>query len=128
MLIYVIMNKVDTGICDILGVFTEYELAKLHWSEYVAENPAAQCWIETHDADVWLHEAQQEYKIIHKTMVSKNMGMVSHTVSVSTEELPISLVEEGQGWYTIRQAIDTFDEAEGKARNLQQLNAYLHKK
>lgn len=128
MQVYIIMNQVDAKLCDILGVFTEQERAKLHWSEYVAENPDAQCWIETHDADVWLHEAQKEYRIIHKTMVSKNMGMVSHTVSVSTEELPISLVEEGQGWYIVRQELNSLDEEDGKKKNLQLLEEYKKEK
>jgi len=124
MQVYIIMNQLDAEACDILGVFTEYEQAKRHWSEYVAENPAVQCWIETHDADVWLHEAQQEYRIIHKTMVSKNMGMISHTVSVSAEEMPVSMVEEGQGWYVVCQEISTFDEEEGRKKNLQLLETY----
>ena len=128
MQVHIIMNLLDAETCDILGVFTEQEQAKLHWSEYVAENPTAQCWIETHDADVWLHEAQREYKIIHKTMVSKNMGMVSHTVSVSTEKLPISLVEEGEGWYVICQEMSTFDEEDGKKKNLQLLEKYKKEK
>jgi len=128
MLVYVIMSRTKENMCDVLGVFTMQEQARRHWGEYTAENPDAECWIETHDADVWLHETKNEYKIIHKSMVSKTTGIMSHVISFSGEPCPAGFVEEGQGWYTIRQALDTLDEEEGKAKNLQLLDAYLHEK
>lgn len=127
MMVYVIVNKSDNGDCDVLGVFTEQEKAGMHWKEYMAENPEAECWIEAHNADVWLHETQNEYKIVHKTMVSKTTGMMSHVISLSGELFPTEFVEEGQGWYTIRQVLDTFDEEEGKKRNLQLLEECMKK-
>lgn len=128
MQVYIIMNQSDPETCDVLGVFTEYEKAKLHWGEYVAEHPGTECWVESHDADVWLYETQNNYKIIHKTMVSKTTGMMSHVISVSSEELLTEPVEEGQGWYTVRQVIDTFDADEGKKKNLQLLEEYRKEK
>lgn len=128
MQVYIIMNQLDAESCDILGVFTEYEKAKLHWGEYVAEHPDAKCWVESHDENVWLYGTKNNCKIIHKTMVSKTTGIMSHVVSVSAEELTVEPVEEGEGWYTIRQVIDTFDEEEGKKKNLRLLEEYKKEK
>ena len=128
MQVYIIMNQSGPETCDVLGVFTEYEKAKLHWGEYVVEHPEAECWIEPHDTDVWLHETRRDYKIIHKTMVNKTTGVMSHVISVSSKELLTLPVEEGQGWYVIRQEINTFDVEEGRKKNLQLLKEYKKEK
>ena len=128
MLAYVIVSKSNQGESDILGVFTEQDKAKLYWREYIAENPEAECWIEPHDADIWMHETKHDLKIVHKSMVNKTTGIMSHVICFSGEELPAESVEEGQGWYTIRQVLDTLDEEEGKEKNLQLLETYMQKK
>ena len=127
MLIHIIRCKNAEGENDILGVFTEaeYEMARIRLGEYAAENPDYECWMEQFDADKWIHETEQEcqYKMYHRTMVSKSINMMSHVYFFTKEELPTII--DGEGWYIIQQEFLSFDEEEGKRKNLQMLQEYL---
>lgn len=123
MLVYIIVNENEAGERNVLGAFTEEEKALTHRGQYAAEYPAEECWIETFDTEEWAHEMENEYKVIHRTMVSKTTSMSTHVIFFSKEELP--LIEEGQEWYTVQQENKSFDEKEGKESNLRLLRAYL---
>ena len=125
MLVHIIRCKNEEGDNDILGVFTEaeYEMARIRMAEYAAENPDYDCWIEQFDADKWIHETEYQYKMYHRTMVSKKTSMMSHVYFFTKEELPLFI--DGEGWYIIQQEFLSFDEEEGKRKNLQILQEYL---
>ena len=128
MLVHVIRCSNAEGENDVLGVFTEaeYENARIRLGEYAAENPEEVCWIESHDADTWIHETEHTYKMYHRTMVSKKSSMMSHVYFFTKEKPPV--FTDGEGWYIIQQEFLSFDEEAGKKKNLQILEEYLQKK
>ena len=126
MLAYIIMSKNKMQENNLLGVFDEYEKALLKSAEYAQDNPEEKCWIETFEMNIWLYETGAEYKIVHRTMVSKTLGINSHVITVSKEN--VQLLEETEDWYIIQQVNQSFDKKEGLEQNLHLLKEYLAKK
>ena len=126
MIIYIIVNEDTMGERNILGVFDEYENAFLKASEYSADNPEEECWIEEFEMNEWLYETEAEYKIVHRTMVSKKMAIQSHVVKLMKEE--VKTFEESEEWYIIQQVNETFDREQGFERNLRFLKEYIEGK
>lgn len=126
MIVYVIVNENKSGEQNVLGAFTEEEKARIKAEEYQLDYEEEECWIERIDTEEWPYEQETEYKIVHRTMVSKTTGMKSHVIVFLKEEVP--LLTDGQEWYTIQQENASFDEAEGLERNMKLLQVYLQGK
>ena len=126
MLVYIAVNETETGEKAVMGAFTEREEAWRKVGEYAAENPKEECWIEQFDTEVWQHDTEEEYRMIHRTRVHKENGMKSHVIVFSREEMP--LVEELDGWYIICRQDSSFDRDEGMRKNLQILESHLKEK
>lgn len=126
MLVYIAVNEIRPGERNILGAFTEEQVAWQKLGEYAAENPEEDCAIETVDTEVWLHDTGGKYRPVHRTMVHKRNGMKSHVIEFLDREEPI--VAETEDWYIVCRQDNSFDREEGMQKNLEILEPYLEEK
>lgn len=119
MLIYVVISELETGEQNVLGAFTQREMALRKRGEYEAENQKERCWVQEFDTENWQYETGEYYRMLHQTMVHKFSGLVTHVIIFTKEEFP--LVEEEGDWYVIRREDSSFDKENGLKINLQVL-------
>lgn len=119
MLIYVVISEMETGEQNVLGAFTQREMALRKRGEYEAENPEERCWVQEFDTENWQYETGEHYRMLHQTMVHKFSGLITHVIIFTKEESP--LVEEEGDWYVIRREDSSFDNENGLKMNLQVL-------
>ncbi|MBQ8314201.1 MAG: hypothetical protein IJX95_00475 [Lachnospiraceae bacterium] len=123
MIVYVAVNENEEGETTVLGAFTERELAMRKTSEYAAGNPEEECWIESFDTERWQNDPEGEYRMVHRTRVSKTMDLTSHVIVFTKDE--VIPVEEMEGWYVVQSMNHSFDREDGLKQNLELLKEYL---
>ena len=121
-LVYIVMSEQkETGERDVLGAFSNQEMARRRAEEYAVEQEE-ECFVVAMQENVWQYETGEEGQWVHKTWVHKTTNRMKHLIEYTKEEC--SLVEEGYEWYKICQSNDSGDAKAGLEQNLRLLEAY----